>query len=113
MRSLLSRVIFCRICARNLMYINQLVRIIFCWSGLLAGGQGAVCLLLNQQAAKINTMLTVSVAIGTNGILTKCVRSNAMTPIYKKAVVEGKAVGLPMEAAMRGALFTFEGLASF
>lgn len=113
MKWLLSRVSFCRICARKLTYINQLVNMIFCWSGLLAGGQGAVWLPLNQQAAEVKSILAESVAIGTNGLLTQCSRSNAMTPIYRKAVVEGKAGGLPMKAAMRGALFTLGRLAGF
>jgi hypothetical protein len=113
MKWLLSRVSFCRICARKLTYINQLVNMIFYWSGLLAGGQGAVWLPLNQQAAEVKSMLAESVTIGTNGVLMKCSRSNAMTPIYRKAVVEGKSGGLPMKAAMRGALFTLGRLASF
>lgn len=93
MRRLLSRVTFCRIYARNLSDINQVFIVVLCSGGLLADVQGAVCLPLNQQAAKMKSMLVASVAIGTNAVFTKYGCRNAMRPI------DGKLAWLPIKGS--------------
>jgi hypothetical protein len=61
-----------------------MLSVILCWRYLLTDVQGAVCLPLNQQAAKMKSMLVASVAIGTNAVFTKYGCRNAMRPIDGK-----------------------------